>query len=61
MNVFNIDDAPNIFKHNVASSTFKSYNTNINDENIEIPSNKYITIWNNVFVDFFIIFNVLVN
>ena len=55
MNVFNIDDTPNNFKQNNDCSLFKSYNTNINDENIETPSNKYITIWNNTFVDFFII------
>lgn len=55
MNVFNIDDAPNNFKQNNDCSLFKSYNTNINDENIETPSNNHITIWNNTFVDFFII------
>jgi hypothetical protein len=55
MNVFNIDDAPNIFKHNIASSIFKSYNTNVHDENIEIPINIYIINWNNNLVDCFII------
>ena len=59
--MFNIDDTPNIFKQSFNSSVFKSNITNDNDDNIEIASNKYITIWNNIFVDFFIIFNVLVN
>ena len=59
--MFNIDDTPNIFRHNFDSSVFKSNNTNDNDDNIEIPSNIYITIWNISLVNGFIIFNVLVN
>ena len=58
---FNIDDTPNIFKHNFPCSMFKSNNTNDNDDNNEIVSNIYITISNVNFDDFFIIFNVLVN
>ena len=61
MNVFNIDDAPNIFKHSFDSSMFKFNNTNDNDDNIVIASNKYITTWNISLVNGFIIFNVLVN
>ena len=55
--MFNIDDTPNIFKHNFDSSVFKSNNTNDNDDNIEIASNKYITIWNISLVNGFIICN----
>ena len=40
--MFNIDDTPNIFKHSFPCSMFKSNNTNDNDDNIEIASNKYI-------------------
>ena len=41
--MFNIDDTPNIFKQSFDSSMFKSNNTNDNDDNIVIASNKYIT------------------
>ena len=40
---FNIDDTPNIFRHNFDSSMSKFNNTNDNDDNNEIVSNKYIT------------------
>ena len=53
--MFNIDDTPNIFKHSFDCSVFKFNITNDNDDNIIIPSNNHITIWNNTFVDFFII------
>ena len=41
--MFNIDDTPNIFRDNFDSSLSKSNNTNDNDDNNEIASNKYIT------------------
>lgn len=59
--MFNIDDAPNIFKDSFDSSVFKFNNTNDNDDNIVIPNNNHITIWNISLVNGFIIFNVLVN
>lgn len=59
--MFNIDDTPNIFKHSFDCSMFKSNNTNDNDDNIVIPSNNHITIWNIALVNGFIMFNMLVN
>ena len=41
--MFNIDDTPNIFRHNFDSSMSKFNNTNDNDDNNEIVSNKDIT------------------
>ena len=53
---FNIDDTPNIFRHNFDSSMSKFNNTNDNDDNIVIPNNNHITIWNISLVNGFIIF-----
>ena len=54
--MFNIDDTPNIFKHSFDWSMFKFNNTNDNDDNNEITSNKYIITWNISLVNDFIIF-----
>lgn len=57
---FNIDDTPNIFRHNFDSSMSKFNNTNDNDDNNEIVSNIYITISNVSLDDCFIINNLRV-
>lgn len=58
--MFNIDDIPNIFRHNIDSSMSKFNNTNDNDDNNEIASNIYITISNVSLDDCFIINNLRV-
>ncbi len=58
--MFNIDDTPNIFRHNFDSSMSKFNNTNDNDDNNEIVSNIYITISNVSLDDCFIINNLRV-
>ena len=44
MNVFNIDDAPNIFKHSFVSSMSKFNIINDNPDDIVITNNKVIII-----------------
>ena len=58
--MFNIDDTPNIFRHNFDSSMSKFNNTSDNDDNNEITSNTYIIISNVSLDNCFIINNLKV-